>query len=192
MYSLGPVGAAEMVAPEYAVPPPAAGREAASAGGRCCLDGTIPGPACGPTDDCCSPPLFRQLAFLENKDHAMGSVDEKDEKEERAKENLPQPQPSVHLVDIVLQRKLSLEGISRLLSRIRMSIPNNPLSLLSLLVCFLLFPLSFSFITFITKQICSLRCKISKRARDIGPLGHLKGLITTHFKDTFLFFPFRI
>lgn len=45
MYSLGPVGAAEMVAPEYAVPPPAAGREAASAGGRCCLEGTIPGPA---------------------------------------------------------------------------------------------------------------------------------------------------
>jgi hypothetical protein len=64
MYSLGPVGAAEMVAPEYG-PEAGAGREAASAGGRfCCgLEGTIPGPACGPTDDCCSPPLYRQLSL---------------------------------------------------------------------------------------------------------------------------------
>jgi hypothetical protein len=45
MYSLGPVGAAEMVAPTYG--PAGGGREAARAGGSCArgAEGMIPGPA---------------------------------------------------------------------------------------------------------------------------------------------------
>jgi hypothetical protein len=52
MYSLGPVGAAEIVVPVRGA---AGGSEAARAGGW--TIGTIPGPAWGPTAPCCSASL---------------------------------------------------------------------------------------------------------------------------------------
>lgn len=73
-----------------------------------------------------------------------------------------------------------------------MSIPNDPLSFLSFLVGFFFSTFTLGLIHIISEEIGTLRSEISERGRDICTLGHLEGLVPTHFQLTFLLFPFRV